>query len=130
MPITSYNPEDVFPPYSNYSHAIEVSGDSRLLFISGLNGYRSDGTTMPESFEDQAEQIWQHLGTILNAAGLAYTDLISTRTYLADPKYRAANTALRAKYLGEHRPSLTVVCCQLLDPVWKLEMEAVAATST
>jgi len=82
---------------------------------------------MPESFEDQAEQIWQHLGVILAAADLAYCDLVSVRTYLAEPSYRAANTALRTKYLGQHDPSLTVVCCQLLDPSWKVELEAVAA---
>jgi 2-iminobutanoate/2-iminopropanoate deaminase len=31
------------------------------------------------------------------------------------------------KYLGDHRPSSTVVCCRLLDPKWKLEVEAMAA---
>lgn len=127
MPVVSHNPDAVFPPYANYSHAIEVRGDARLLFISGLNGYRSDRTTIPESFEDQAEQIWLHLGTILSAAELGYGDLVSIRTYLADPEYRGANTALRTRYLGEHRPSLTVVCCRLLDPRWKVEIEAVAA---
>lgn len=34
---------------------------------------------------------------------------------------------LRIKYLGDHQPSLTVVCCQLLEPEWKLEVEATAA---
>jgi 2-iminobutanoate/2-iminopropanoate deaminase len=116
MPVILHNPEGVFPPYRCYSHAAEVR-DARLLVISGLNGYRSDGKTMPESFEEQCEQIWQHLGTIL----------ISVRTYLAAPEYRVANTALRVKYLGEHKPSLTVVCCQLLEPAWKLEVEAMAA---
>jgi enamine deaminase RidA (YjgF/YER057c/UK114 family) len=38
-----------------------------------------------------------------------------------------ANVRLRMKYLGAHRPALTVVCCRLLDPQWKLEMEAMAA---
>jgi enamine deaminase RidA (YjgF/YER057c/UK114 family) len=126
MPVIMHNPEGVFPPYRNYSHAAEVR-DARLLVISGLNGYRSDGKTMPESCEEQGEQIWQHLGTILRAAGMDYGDLISVRTYLAAPEYRAVNTALRVKYLGEHRPSLTVVCCQLLEPAWKLEVEAMAA---
>jgi 2-iminobutanoate/2-iminopropanoate deaminase len=65
MPITEHNPSQVFPPYRAYSHAVEVSGDSRLLFISGLNGFEPDGITMPESFEAQAELIWQHLKTIL-----------------------------------------------------------------
>ena len=126
MPVILHNPEGVFPPYRCYSHAAEVR-DARLLVISGLNGYRSDGKTMPESFEEQCEQIWQHLGTILRAARMDYGDLISVRTYLAAPEYRIANTALRVKYLGEHRPSLTVVCCQLLEPAWKLEVEAMAA---
>jgi hypothetical protein len=31
------------------------------------------------------------------------------------------------KYLGNHQPTLTVICCQLLDPKWKLEIEAMAA---
>ena len=35
------------------------------LVISGLNGYQQDGTTMPETFEEQGEIIWQHLGSIL-----------------------------------------------------------------
>jgi hypothetical protein len=47
------------------------------------------------------------------------------------PPYRAysheANVRLRVKYLGDHRPSLTVVCAQLLVPEWKLEVEAMAA---
>lgn len=52
---------------------------------------------------------------------------MSVRTYLAKPEYREANTRLRMKYLDEHKPSLTVVCAQLLDPSWKLEMVAMAA---
>jgi enamine deaminase RidA (YjgF/YER057c/UK114 family) len=35
---------------------------------------------------------------------------------------------LRVKYLGDHRPAGTVICCQLLDPRWKLEVEAMAAS--
>jgi 2-iminobutanoate/2-iminopropanoate deaminase len=127
MPVIMHNPEGVFPPYRCYSHATEVRGDARRLIISGLNGYQSDGTTMPESFEEQADLIWRHLGTILDAAGMNYGDIISLRTYLADPQYDEANVRVRMKYLEDHRPALTVVCCKLLDPKWKLEVEAMAA---
>jgi enamine deaminase RidA (YjgF/YER057c/UK114 family) len=127
VPIISHNPEGLFPPYRNYSHATEVRGDARLLVISGLNGYLADGQTMPESFEEQGDVIWRHIGTILRSAGMDYGDLVSLRTYLADPSYDEANVRLRVKYLGDHRPSSTVVCCQLLDPRWKLEVEAMAA---
>lgn len=127
MSIIKHNPEGVFPPYRNYSHAMEVRGDARLLIISGLNGYLSDGQTMPETFEEQGELIWQHLGTILRGAEMDYGDLVSLRIYLASPEYDEANVQLRMKYLGTHQPALTVICCQLLDPRWKLEVEAMAA---
>jgi enamine deaminase RidA (YjgF/YER057c/UK114 family) len=106
---------------------VEIPGGTRLLVVSGLNGFLADGTTMPESFEEQGDVIWTHLRTILNAAGMDYGDLVSLRTYLAHPAYDEANVRLRVKYLGSHRPALTVVCCQLLDPRWKLEVEAMAA---
>jgi 2-iminobutanoate/2-iminopropanoate deaminase len=127
MPVIKHNPEGVFPPYRNYSHAVEVKGDSNLLIISGLNGYLPDGKSMPESFEEQGDLIWQHIGTILRSTGMDYQDLISIRTYLADPSYDEAKVQLRMKYLGDNHPTLTVICCQLLDPKWKLEIEAIAA---
>jgi 2-iminobutanoate/2-iminopropanoate deaminase len=127
MPITKHNPRELFPQYRNYSHAIEVSSNSRLLFISGLNGYLSDGKTMPDSFEEQGEIIWGHIGVLLKSAGMTYANIISLRTYLSSPEYDEPNVKLRMKYLGENQHTLTVICCQLLEPKWKLEIEAVAA---
>ena len=127
MPIIKHNPDTLFPQYQNYSHAIEIGVGSRLLIISGLNGYLADGKTMPESFEEQGDIIWGHLGTILQSANMTYQNLVSVRTYLAHPEYDAQNMALRKKYLGDHQPTLTVVVSQLLLPNWKLEVEAMAA---
>jgi 2-iminobutanoate/2-iminopropanoate deaminase len=127
MSIIKHNPEGLFPPYRNYSHAVEIKGNSSLLIISGLNGYLSDGRSMPESFEEQGEIIWQHIGTILKSAGMDYQDIVSVRTYLADPSNDEENVQLRVKYLGANRPALTVVCCQLLEKKWKLEVEVMAA---
>jgi enamine deaminase RidA (YjgF/YER057c/UK114 family) len=122
-----HNPPNLFPPYRGYVHALEVPAGSRLLFISGLNGFEQDGITMPESFEDQAELIWAHIRSILASAGMTVSNLVSLRTYLADPKDDEANGRMRLKQLGAHRVSSTVVCCQLLESKWKLEIEAVAA---
>jgi len=128
MSIILHQPENVFPPYRNYSHAVEIKGDSSLLFISGLNGYLSNGIDMPDSFEDQAELIWQHMGTILSSAGMNYQNIVSLRFYLADPSYDESNVKILMKYLGSHAPARTVICCQLLEKKWKLEIEAVAAS--
>ena len=127
MLITKHNPAQLFPQYRNYSHAIEVSGTSRLLFISGLNGYLADGTTMPDSFEEQGELIWGYMGVILKSASMTYNNIVSLRTYLSSPAYDEPNVKLRMNYLGTHQPALTVICCQLLDPKWRLEIEAIAA---
>jgi 2-iminobutanoate/2-iminopropanoate deaminase len=128
MPVLKHNPPQLYPQHQNYTHAVEISGDTRLLIISGLNGYLQDGQTMPDSFEEQAELIWQYIGVILESAGMTYRNIVSLRTYLASPEYDAANVRLRKKYLGDHQTASTVVCAQLLDPRWKLEIEAMAAT--
>lgn len=128
MPITRHNPSDLFPQYKNYSHGVELSGDSRILFISGLNGYMADGVSMPESFEEQARLIWKYIGSILESAGMRYEHIVSLRTYLAGPEFDAPNIALRKEFLGDAEPASTVICCQLLETKWKLEIEAVAAT--
>lgn len=127
MPPVVHNPPGLFPPYRGYVHALEVPAGSRLLFISGLNGFESDGSTMPDSFEQQAEIIWSHIRSILASAGMGVSNIVSLRTYLADPKYDEANAQMRVKQLGSHRVSATVVCCQLLESRWKLEIEAIAA---
>jgi 2-iminobutanoate/2-iminopropanoate deaminase len=127
MPIIKHNPTQLFPQYRNYSHAIEIGVNSRLLIISGLNGYLADGKTLPDSFEEQGDLIWQYMGVILQSANMNYQNLVSISTYLSSPVYDDANVALRKKYLGDHEPSLTVVCATLLLPEWKLEVEAMAA---
>lgn len=128
MPLVAHNPSSLFPPYRGYVHALEVPAQSRLLFISGLNGFQKDGATMPESFDEQAELIWSHIRSILSSAGMDVSNLVSLRTYLADPMYDEENARMRAKQLGSHRVSSTVICCQLLDSKWKLEIEAIAAS--
>ena len=128
MPVIKHNPPELYPPYRAYTHATEIHANSRMLIISGLNGYLADGKTMPESFEEQGEIIWTHIGTLLKTAGMDYQNIVSLRTYLADPEDDEANVQLRLKYLGNHQTASTVICCRLLDPKWKLEVEAMVAT--
>lgn len=127
LPIIQHNPVELFPPYRGYVHATQITGGTRLLFISGLNGFERDGVTMPETFEAQAELIWKHIRAILASADMTIENLVSLRTYLADPKFDEPNARMREAQLGGHRVASTVVCCQLLEPAWKLEIEAVAA---
>ena len=71
MSFIEHNPAEVFPPYTNYAHAVEVPANGRTLYVSGLNGYERDGTTMPATFEEQAELVWWNLGSVLASADIA-----------------------------------------------------------
>jgi 2-iminobutanoate/2-iminopropanoate deaminase len=127
MTIRQLNPANVFPPYSNYAHAVEVSADSRLLFVSGLNGYETDGRTMPSDFESQAELVWRHLENILGDADMTIANLVSLRFYLAEPALDPANVAILKRRLGSHHAARTVICAGFLEPDWLIEVEAIAA---
>lgn len=98
-----------------------------MLFISGLNGYETDGRTMPADFESQAELIWTHLERILAEAAMSISELVSLRFYLAEPVFDSANVAVIKRRLGDHQAARTVVCAGLLEPGWLIEVEAVAA---
>lgn len=97
------------------------------MFISGLNGYELDGTTMPPDFAGQARLVWRHLGTLLSAADMSYDDLVSLRFFLAAAADDPANVAIIKEYLGDHRSCRTIVVQQRLEPEWLVEIEAIAA---
>jgi enamine deaminase RidA (YjgF/YER057c/UK114 family) len=127
--LTQHNPDALFPPYVNYAHAVEVAAGSRLLFISGLNGYEPDGASMPTDFEGQADLIWSHLETILREAEMTIDNLVSLRFYLAHASLDPANVDVLRRRLGNHHAARTVVCAGMLEPGWLVEIEAIAAAS-
>jgi 2-iminobutanoate/2-iminopropanoate deaminase len=127
MAITSHNPSSLFPPYSNYAHAIEVPADARTLYISGLNGFERDGTTLPATFREQADLVWRNLADVLASAGMTYDDLVSLRFFLAEAAHDPINVEVLRQHLGDHLTARTVICAQLLEPEWLIEVEAVAA---
>jgi enamine deaminase RidA (YjgF/YER057c/UK114 family) len=127
MAITPHNPTGVFPPYTNYAHAVEVPAGARTLYISGLNGFEEDGASMPADFAGQAALVWRHLGVVLGAAGMTYADLVSLRFFLASATDDPTNVAILNAHLGDHVAARTVVVQQLLEPAWLVEVEAIAA---
>ncbi len=124
---TYYVPDTVAPPASNYSHAVEVPANARWLYISGQVGMRRDGT-MAEGFEAQAEQAWENLLAVLDAAGMGPSDLVRVNTYVIDRDMIGPLRKLRLRYMGGVEPASTlVVVSSLAVPEWLVEIEAVAA---
>ena len=89
----------------------------------------TDGT-LPETFEQQAEQAWNNIFSALQKAGMGPAHLVKIVQYLVRAEDIGAYGAIRARFLGECRPaSMLMVVAALPKPGFLIEIEAIAAAS-
>lgn len=119
------NAPDAVAPASPYSQAVEVSGVSRTLYLSGQVGAAVDGT-IPEDMEAQTRLVWANLEAQLRAAGMTLDNLVKTTMILPDLANLAVTRKVRAEVLGERRPGSTLIVGGLANPAWKIEIEGIA----
>ena len=95
-------------------------------FVSGQVPVDEAGSCA-DDLAAQAEQVFSNLEGCLADEGLTMADLVSITTYLRDVADAPAVSAVRSRFFGDHRPTSTVVgVSALLDPAWRLEVQAVA----
>jgi len=120
-------PKSIPAPSGSYVHGMVVPANARMLFIAGQTPGRMDGT-VPDTFDEQIDIVWQRIGAILAEAGMGYTDLVKVQTFVTKPEYLAKTSAVRKRVLGEHRPTATLLCItSLATPEYMVEIEAIAA---
>ena len=122
----SINATDSPPAIGGYAQAVELSGPVRTLYISGQIPETASGH-VPDAFDDQARLVWQQLIAQLHAAQMTTAHLVKVTTFLASREHADINGAVRREVLGSHAPALTVIICDIYDPRWLLEIEAIAA---
>lgn len=121
------NPPAIAAPSGAYTHGIEIPHGARVLHISGQVGVRPDGA-VADGIEAQLECAWQNILAILAAADMSAADVVKVTTYLTRPEDFKVHPRIRAKYLGDARPTATAVCVvALAAPEFLCEIEAVAA---
>jgi 2-iminobutanoate/2-iminopropanoate deaminase len=126
---TIRNPAEVAPPGGRYSHAIEVPGNARLLYISGQVGTAPDGSVPPD-LPTQTENCWRNIRAILADAGMGIGDIVKVTIFLTRAEDIGPYREARDRIIGEARPASTlVVVSRLVRPEWLVEVEAVAAKS-
>lgn len=125
---TRINPADIAQPINNtYSHGVVIPPNARVLHTAGQIGARPDGT-VPETIEEQAEQVWVNLIAILRDAGMDVGDIVKLTAFVVGDHNFPAYVAARVRHLGAHRPAATAFCVpQLVKPGWLLEVELIAA---
>jgi enamine deaminase RidA (YjgF/YER057c/UK114 family) len=112
-----------YEPAIGFSRALRVG---RNVYISGTAPIWPDGSCDP----DPEVQALRCLEIILNAlaeAGAAANHVVRTRMFITDPAYADAVGRAHGAVFGEVRPAATmVVIVGMLDPRWKVEIEAEA----
>jgi len=112
-----------FEPTIGFSRAVRV-GD-RVL-VSGT-GPVLPGGLCPEGAGAQAQRCFEIIEAALAEAGASFDDVVRTRMYLTAAADADAVGAVHGERLGHVRPAATmVVVAALLDPAWKVEVEAEA----
>ncbi len=109
---------------SHYTDAVRF-GD--MLFVSGLTGHDANGALIGEDdAASQAQQIFENLGRILDAAGARPSDILKITVFLTDVADRVKINPVRQRYFGESKPASTLFgVSQLALPGMKVEIEAV-----
>ena len=102
-----------------------VVTDDRVL-VSGTAPVWPDGSCTDDAY-DQARRCIDIIGRALREAGSSLDRVVRTRTYLTDAGDAEAVGRAHGETFGGVRPASTmVVVAALLDPRWKVEMEAEA----
>ena len=112
-----------FEPTIGFSRAVRV-GDR--VVVSGT-GPVVEGGRCPEGAGPQARRCFEIIGAALAEAGASFDDVVRTRMYVTSVGDADEVGAVHGELLGHVRPAATmVVVAGLLDPAWKVEIEAEA----
>jgi enamine deaminase RidA (YjgF/YER057c/UK114 family) len=118
------NPESIHAPLGRYVHQIEVSAESRMLFLAGQVGIAPDGT-VPADPVEQLGVALENVVRNLEAAGFEPADLVKLTTYVVGSIDAAGRRAQLDRVLGPHVTTSTLVyVAGLASPDYKVEVEA------
>jgi enamine deaminase RidA (YjgF/YER057c/UK114 family) len=114
-----------FEPRVGFSRALRIGG--RVL-VAGTAPVWPDGTCDPDP-EAQARRCLEIVAAALAEAGATPADVVRTRMFITDAADAEAVGRAHAELFADVRPVATmVVVAGLLDPRWKVEIEAEADT--
>jgi enamine deaminase RidA (YjgF/YER057c/UK114 family) len=116
-----------FEPTIGFSRAVRA-GDR--IMVSGTAPVWPDGEVDPDA-ATQMRRCLEIVTDALAALGAGTADVVRTRTYLVDPEDWHEVGRVHGEVFGEVRPASTmVVVAALLDPRWKVEVEADAVVGS
>jgi enamine deaminase RidA (YjgF/YER057c/UK114 family) len=117
----------VKPPARNYIHSIELAPNCRVVSVSGQVAVRPDGS-IPAGIAAQTEACWENIVNILRANDMEVRNVFKVVQYLTRVEDRDAHMAVRNRFLGDHKPTSTLLFVSALaQPEFIVEVEVWAA---
>ncbi len=121
------NPESIHAPLASYVHQIELSGDEKLLVLSGQVGVRKDGSIPADSLE-QLQIAWHNVGGNLKAACMSYKDIVKLTIYMVEQIDPTERRSAFASMLRDIRPCMTLLYVSALGTdELKVEIDVLAS---
>jgi enamine deaminase RidA (YjgF/YER057c/UK114 family) len=115
-----------YEPVVGFSRAVRV-GDQ--VHVSGTAPIWPDGSCDPDP-QVQAARCFEIALAALAEAGAGPQDVVRTRMYIVDPAdWEAVGRAHGAVFAAVRPASTMVVVAALLDPRWRVEIEAEAVVA-
>jgi enamine deaminase RidA (YjgF/YER057c/UK114 family) len=112
-----------FEPVIGFSRGVRVGAH---VFVAGTAPVWPDGSCDPDP-AGQARRCLEIVLAALAEAGAGPGDVVRTRMFLVDVADAEAVGAVHGEVFGPVRPASTMVAVSaLLDPRWKVEIEAEA----
>ncbi len=96
------------------------------MHVAGTAPIPSDGSPPPAGAYDQARLCLDIIGEALARAGSGLEHVVRTRVYLTEAALWEEVGRAHGEVFGAIRPANTTVVASLLDPAWKVEIEAEA----
>ena len=112
-----------YEPEVGYSRAVVADG---VVHVSGTAPIPREGDP-PEGAYEQTRLCLEIVGGALGEAGAGFGDVVRTRIYLTDANDYREMARAHGEVFSEIRPASTAVVVKaLLDPRWRVEIEAEA----
>ena len=109
-----------------YSQAVVANG---FLFTAGQIALDpATGQMVDGGVEGQTERVMQNLQSVLESAGLSWTDVVKTTVYLHDMADFPKVNEIYARWIGDARPARSTVQVSALPRGGHVEIDLVAAT--
>lgn len=129
MSYTTITPTEV-QPVANYKIKMATRMESgRLLYIAGQVARDADGEVLGKGdIRAQAQQVFQNVRNVLQAAGGDLDDLLKITTYITNLDNFPAVAEIRSSFFQGTLPASTlIVVSRLAQPELLIEVEGMAA---